>query len=368
MSVPSLQTYKVKPRQCRKFILDILYAREVPYIISSPGIGKSSLVKDASRELNLKVIDDRLSTADPTDLKGLPNFDKDGKAYFAPFTETYPVVGTPLPTDPIYDQDGKITGTHQYDGWNLFFDELPAATRSVQAAAFKPILDKMIGQNHLHPRLVMTAAGNLLTDRSVVNPLVTAMQTRLVTLHLVEDQEEWLADVAFKKNFDPRIIGFISQFGDKLMDFRPDHKDNTFACPRTWEKLNNQLKSYNARGIQLNDDHVPLLAGYVGSGIALEFLQYTKVWTKLVSVKQVLADPATIPIPQEPEIKWATVSMLMQHVDDKNFAAMSTYVNRFPDTSFKLLFYRMCLVNKPELRRHKDFSSAALLISQYLNP
>lgn len=368
MSTPSLTSYKVKPRACRRFVLDILQAGQVPFVVSSPGIGKSAIIKSVSDELNIKVIDERLSTADPTDLKGLPNFDKEGKAYFAPFTQTYPVVGSPLPTDPIYDEDGKQTGVHQYRGWNLFLDELPSATRNVLAATFKTMLDRMVGQYHLHPRVLITAAGNLMTDRAVVNPIPTALQTRMVHLELVADQEEWLADVAFKRKFDNRIIGFIGQFGDKLMDFRPDHKDKTFACPRTWDLLNNLLQSYAHRNIQLTDDHAPLIAGYVGSGVALEFLQYTKIWTKLVTVKQVVADPLTLPIPHEAEIKWATISMLMQNIDDKSFEAIATYVNRFPDTSFRLLFYRMCLVNKPEFRSHKAFGPGLQLISQYLNP
>jgi len=36
--------------------------------MSSPGLGKSDVVKQVAKELNLKVIDFRLSTADPTDL------------------------------------------------------------------------------------------------------------------------------------------------------------------------------------------------------------------------------------------------------------------------------------------------------------
>ena len=369
MSTPTLTTYKVKPRACRKFISDILYARQVPVVRTSPGVGKSALMREVCIEHNLKMIDHRLSTSEPTDMTGLPNFTEDGKAYFAPFSEIFPVVGDPLPTEDIWDEKGEsIIRVHQYAGWNLFMDELPSAARNVQAAAYKVFLDHMVGQRKLHPRVVLSAAGNLDTDRAVVNPIPTAMQTRLVHLELQADQEEWLADVAFKKKFDSRIIGFISQFGDKLMDFRPDHKDKTFACPRTWDFLNDQIQSYNRRGIQLTDEHALLFAGYIGFAVTLEFLQYIKVWSKLVSVKQVVADPLTLPIPVEAEIKWATVSMLMQNVRDDNFEAISMYINRFTDTSFKLLFYRMCLVKDSNIRSHKAFGPAAQLISQHLNP
>lgn len=368
MSTPSLTTYKVKPRAAARFVEDALRAGLVPYLSSSPGMGKSSIIKMISERLNLKTIDHRLSTSEPTDMSGLPNFDAKGGAYFAPFTQLFPVVGMELPTRKIYDKDGKAKGEHQYAGWNVFLDELPAAPRNVQAAAFKFILDRMVGQYHLHPEVLITAAGNLLTDRSVVNPLVTAMQSRLVHLEMEVCYEEWLQDVAVPHNFDKRIVGFIGQFGNgKLMDFRPDHHDKTFACPRTWEFLNKLLAMYTQRGISLTEEQLPLVAGVIGAGPALEFVQYAQVWTKLVTLRQILSDPKNLQVPTESAIKYATVGMMMQHVDDNNFKDLSTYVDRF-DMGFRVLFYRMVLAIRPTIRNHPAFGPAASLLAQHLNP
>lgn len=368
MSTPSLSTYKVKPRAAARLIRDILEAGLVPYVSSSPGVGKSTIIKGIGDMLELHNIDHRLSTSEPTDMSGLPNFDKNGYAYFAPFTQIFPVVGTPLPVRRLYDASGNVVGEKQLRGWNLFLDELPAAPRNVQAAAFKVILDRMVGQHYLHPNVVITAAGNLLSDRSVVNPLVTAMQSRLVHLEMEVCFKEWLQDVAFSGNFDKRIVGFIGQFGNsKLMDFRPDHQDKTFACPRTWEFLNRLLVNYARRNITLTDEHLPAIAGTIGAGVGLEFLQYAQVWSRLVTVNQILADPAQCPIPAEADIKWATVSMIMQHVDPQNFKDFSTYVDRF-DMAFRILFYRLILLRKPEFRTIPAFGPAVALISKDLNP
>lgn len=346
-------------------------AKLVPIVTSSPGVGKSAILDQVAKEINYFKIDERLSTADPTDLKGLPNFDTKGRAYFAPFTQTYPVVGMPLPTSPVYDEKGEVVGTKTHDGWILFFDEMNSAPKSVQAAAYKVVLDRMVGQFHLHPQVLMAAAGNLMTDRAVVNAMPTALQTRLVHLELEPNQEEWLADVAYPRKFDPRIIGYIGQFSDQLLDFKPDHKDRTFACPRTWEFLDNLLQSYKRRSISLGDEHTALVAGIVGSASALKFIQYTKVWADLVTVDQVVADPLTLPLPSGPqstEITWATITMLMQAADMTNFGAFTRYVNRIQDTSMKLLFYRMCLVQRKDLRDHPDFAQGAALISKHLTP
>ena len=88
-------------------------------LIGSPGVGKSDVIKQVAKSLNLKLIDFRLSTADPTDLSGLPFVDN-GRSVFLP-NEAFPIATDEIP-------DG-------FNGWLLFLDEISNAPMSVQAAA-----------------------------------------------------------------------------------------------------------------------------------------------------------------------------------------------------------------------------------------
>src|SRR5690554_4114819 len=90
-----MTTFKCTPRQTRRFTVHILQAGLVPYIQSSPGMGKSAIVRDIANEFDMELIDVRLSTCAPTDLTGLPHFNN-GIAEFMPF-DMFPVEGTPLP-------------------------------------------------------------------------------------------------------------------------------------------------------------------------------------------------------------------------------------------------------------------------------
>ena len=112
---------KCTPRMIRKFLLRSIYAGLVVNIVGSPAIGKSSVVHSVASELNLQVIDHRLSTSAPEDLSGLPHFDDKGFARFSPFADLFPLEHTPLP-------EGK-------EGWLLFLDEFSSAHKDVQAAA-----------------------------------------------------------------------------------------------------------------------------------------------------------------------------------------------------------------------------------------
>ncbi len=348
--------YRASPRKIKKFALKCLYAGLVPYIQSSPGMGKSSIVRTIARELNLKLIDHRLSTSAPEDLSGLPRFNERGEAVFAPFAELFPIRGQELPDK--HDDNGKVIG--KYDGWLVFLDEFNSASKSVQAAAYKLILDRMVGQQYLHDNCLMACAGNLATDRAIVNTISTAMQSRVIHLEMEVDFDDWLLDVALPQNYDSRIIAYLSQHPSKLMDFNPQHNEKTFSCPRTWGFMNSLIKDQ-----PVTDEETTLYAGTITSGVATNFVQFTKVYSSMPKVADILADPESYPVPTDMNTKWATVSSLLEHVTEDNLDTLSKFVDRM-DTTFRILFYRSVMVRQPQLRHVKAFTKALVTLQRYL--
>jgi hypothetical protein len=349
MSDPIL--YKCTPRQARRFITeDILPAGLVPFVHSSPGMGKSAMMHSIADEYQLQLIDHRLSTSTPEDLSGLPDFNRDldvPTATFRPF-DTFPVESTPVPA-------GK-------QGWLLFLDEANSATKNVQAASYKLVLDKQVGQHKLNPRVAVAMAGNLTTDRAIVTSLSTAMQSRIVHLELELDLREFLEDVAIPKGWDGRILGYLSYKGlPALHDFRPDHDDKTFNCPRTWEFMNRLIQ-----GKKVTEEKAALYAGTITSGTAADFVTYCLVAENLPKFRDIVGDPEGMFLPTDPPTRWNTVTHLMEHVDDDTFAPVAAYVNRLP-AEFRVLFFRALQIRKPKLREHPVFRKALLELSRYLH-
>lgn len=343
--------YRCTPRVAREYAIDALEAGLVPFIRSSPGIGKSSIMKAIAKAFNLEVIDIRLSTCAPEDLSGLPEFfdDKHGqrRARFVPF-EMFPLTLDTLP-------QGK-------DGWMIFYDEANSATKMVQAATYKVVLDRQIAQATLHERVVQSMAGNLDTDRAITTNLSTAMQSRLVHIEMEASYPEWDEDVALAENYDPRIRAFIGFDQKQLMDFKPDHDEKTFCCPRTWEFMNKLIK-----GKEVTHEKTGLYAGTITSGTAANFVTFCQLQGELITIKQVLADPTGSPVPDEAQRKWIIVTHLSSQVTENNFGTLCKYINRM-DLSFRLLFFRAVMVQHPELRAHPDFAHAMVELAKYLNP
>lgn len=238
-----------------------LIEQKVPtFLWGAPGIGKSSIVAQIATEKEMAFIDLRLALMDPTDLKGIPFYDKESHtALWAP-----PAF---LPTE------GEGI---------LFLDELNAAPPSVQASAYQLILDRKVGEYELPEGWAIVAAGNREGDRGVTYRMPSPLANRFVHFEMQVDVNDWRF-WAYKKGLDERIISYISYKSEHLFTFDAKSDIKSFATPRSWEYVNNILKSNLDEGLLLNT-----ISGAVGKDVAVGFLAFCKVMHKLPDINDIL--------------------------------------------------------------------------------
>jgi nucleoside diphosphate kinase len=324
---------QVKINQATSMVTDYIKAGIVPMIHGSPGIGKSQIVHQIAEEYGLKLVDMRLSQCDPTDLAGFPQIDTARqKAGYLPM-DTFPLEGEQPPAG--------------YNGWLLFFDEANSAPKAVQAAAYKIILDRMIGQRALHKKCALVAAGNLETDGAIVEEMSTALQSRMSHIELVVDPDTWV-EWAQKNNIHHMITSYIQFKPGQLYTFKPDHTDKTYACPRTWEFANRIMK------VTTDDspNRLPMLAGTLSEGVAREFRTFCKIYDDLPKPAQIIAAPDTLKVPTEPSILYALTGSISHNATTDNFGALMQYIKRLP-VEFQVVTMR------ETIRRNKSMMSHA---------
>ena len=325
---------KVNSIELKDLVKEALEAQLVPMISGSPAIGKSDIVRQVAKDFDLKVIDIRLSQSDPTDLAGFPKLDGK-KATYVPI-DTFPIEGDPLPINPETNKE--------YAGWLIFLDEINSGALAVQAAAYKLALDKMVGQHKLHKNVAIVAAGNLMTDKAIVNRMSTAMQSRLAHFELIVDPPIW-RKWATANNIDYRIISFIGFKPESLYQFKPDHNGNTYPSPRTWEFLNRIVKKYDK---EIPASRIPLMASVIDEAAAREFYAYAQVFENLITIPQIIANPTGIPVPEEPSIKYALSGSIGQHLTKDNAPQLMPFVSRMP-IEFQILSLQIGLERNKEI-------------------
>ena len=319
----------IYPKQAYNLTLKALRAKLTPMLIGSPGIGKSDLIKKVAEKTNLKVIDLRLSQMDPIMLSGLPFMSEgDTRSEFIP-PAYFPLEGDTIP-------DG-------YNGWLLLFDEINQASASIQAASYKIILDRMVGQIPLHKNVAIVAAGNLATDRAITHKMGTALQSRMVHLQLAIDTNQWI-EWGNKNNIDYRVLAYINFKPDALHIFDPSHNDCTFSCPRTWKFLSDILK--NEQTISL--DILPLMAGTVSEGVAREFYAFCSIFDDLITLPEIMEDPQNVVMPIEPSTIFALTSMIANSIKESNAKQLIVFVARMP-IEFQMICLKQAIMKNTEL-------------------
>jgi hypothetical protein len=252
--------------QAKKSLLKAFQVKRPLFLWGPPGIGKSELVEGIANELGGLMIDLRLGQMEPTDIRGIPFYNKDnGKMDWAPPVE--------LP-----DEDTAS----QYPIVVLFLDELNSAAPSVQSAAYQLILNRRIGKYRLPDNVVMVAAGNRESDKGVTYRMPTPLANRFIHQEMKVDFASW-QEWAVNNRIHKDVVGYLSFAKQDLYDFDAKSASRAFATPRSWTFVSQLLDD----GID-DETTTNLIAGTVGEGLAVKFMAHRKVASKMPNPKDIL--------------------------------------------------------------------------------
>ena len=329
--------FTVNAEQLAEALIEDISIGLTPMVTSSPGMGKSDIVRKVAARGNLKVIDLRVSQCEPVDMQGYPGVILDRMTFHTP--EYFPLEGDALPL--------HADGVTKYSGWLLFLDEFNSGNKQTEAAAYKLILDKAVYLHKLHPMCVIIAAGNLSTDRAIVNTQSTATTSRMTHYQLAISNQAWI-DWANEHGIDHRIISFIKFKPDSLHNFKPNTDELTFPCPRTWAFASKIIKSKAS----IEELTTIRLAGTVGDAAAVELTQFSRIYQDLPTIESILANPASgWKLPTQPDRQYAITTLLAHSADENNLPKIITAIERL-DLDFQVITFKDIYKKSPHLKDH----------------
>jgi hypothetical protein len=255
--------------QARKSILTAFKAKRPIFLWGPPGIGKSEVVADIAAELGGAVIDLRMAQMEPTDIRGIPYYNKDiSKMDWA---------------EPVELPDAEFAS--QYPVVVLFLDEMNSAPPSVQAAGYQLILNRRVGKYVLPDNVVIVAAGNRDSDKGVTYRMPMPLANRFVHLEMRPDFTAWQT-WAVNKGIHKDVVGYLSFAKQDIYDFDSKSSSRAFATPRSWTFVSDLLNDEENTD---NDTLFNLVAGSVGDGLATKFMAHRKVAGRMPSPTDILS-------------------------------------------------------------------------------
>lgn len=257
----------VTSKEARRAIKTCFKKQRPVFIWGPPGIGKSEMVAGLCAEMGGHMIDVRLGQMEPTDIRGIPFYNKDvNKMDWAP---------------PIDLPDEELAA--KYPIIVLFLDEMNSGAPAVQAAAYQLILNRRIGKYHLPKNVVIVAAGNREGDKGVTYRMPAPLANRFIHLEMRVDFDAW-QEWAVMNKVHPDVVGYVSFAKADLFDFDPKSPSRSFATPRSWVFVSELLKDDSADERTITE----LVAGTVGEGLAVKFTAHRKIASQLPMPIEVL--------------------------------------------------------------------------------
>jgi hypothetical protein len=254
--------------QARKAVLKAFQAKRPVFLWGPPGIGKSEVVQEISDELGGFVIDLRMAQMEPTDIRGIPYFNKDiNKMDWAA---------------PVDLPDEEFAS--QYPVVVLFLDEMNSAPPAVQAAGYQLILNRRVGKYKLPDNVVIVAAGNRDSDKGVTYRMPMPLANRFLHLEMRADFTAW-QNWAVDKGIHKDVVGYLSFAKQDLYEFDSKSASRAFATPRSWVFVSDLLKDEDVD----TDTLFNLVAGAVGEGLAVKFMAHRKVAGRMPEPSDILS-------------------------------------------------------------------------------
>lgn len=301
----------VTSEQARKALLKAFDTKRPVFMWGPPGIGKSEVVEGITNELGGLLIDLRMAQMEPTDIRGIPFFNKDlGKMDWAP------------PVD-LPDEETAA----QYPIVVLFLDEMNSAAPGVQAAGYQLILNRRVGKYKLPDNVVIVAAGNRDSDKGVTFRMPMPLANRFIHIEMRPDFTAWQT-WAVNKGIHKDVVGYLSFAKQDLYDFDAKGSSRAFATPRSWSFVSDLLKDEDCD----EDTLFNLIAGSVGEGLGVKFQAHRRIAGKMPQPSDILSGKVkTLDVKEISAMYSLTISMCYElrdavdhkKVDNAGFHAMA---------------------------------------------
>ena len=247
----------------------VLEDRKPVLIRGRHGVGKSQVVYQIAKDLELGVVERRASQMTEGDLMGLPVVDGDTTKWNAPdwFKEAC---------------DKAVL---------LFLDEVDRATMEVRQGIFELTDSRKLNGWHLHPDTIILAAvnGGEHGANYSVGEMDPAELDRWTCFDIEPTVEDWL-DWA-KGNVSTLVWDFINQNRNHLEHNDDPEPNKVYPSRRSWHRFSDCLTTGNLVEDKSKLDVVFHLAtGYVGFEAAVGFKDFVETYESIVTPEDVLRD------------------------------------------------------------------------------
>lgn len=287
-------------------VLKTLIAKQINVcVIGSPGLGKTSVVRQVAKDIGYDVIEKHLPTMLVEDF-GIPYIDANGTTFSYRMPEWYPYEGKP----------------NLAEKGILFFDDRNQANADIQKVLANIQQARTLHGVPLAKGWTVISTGNKSTDRAGANRILSHLSDREIAIEFdadLNDSCQW----ALANGVHPAVVAFWRFRPDNMYKFDPNQDKN--PTMRSWTEGISPLIGTLEKSVELE-----VFKGRIGEAAATEFSAFLGIYESLPNIDMLLMKPDTAEVPKKGNVLYAVAAAIAHRANKDNIDKVLTYSRRMP--------------------------------------
>ena len=237
----------------------------------------------------------------------------------------------------------------------VMLDEVTKANKLLQVIFTRLMLERTVGDTSLPAGSIVFATGNNVSD-GVGDTLSAHVINRLCIVNVRKPDAArwnlWATDNAISRivrswvAMNPSCLASYLDGGQEENPyiFNPTRPVTSFITPRSLVGADEVVKNRDKLGSYVTQ---AALAGLCGAAFADNFAAFMSMEKELVSVKDIIANPDTVSLPEKPAVLFMTMFNAVDTIETQDdLSAFMQFVNRIKSEEVQECFFTMAYQSK----------------------
>ena len=237
----------------------------------------------------------------------------------------------------------------------IMLDEVTKANKLLQVIFTRLMLERTVGDTSLPAGSIVFATGNNVSD-GVGDTLSAHVINRLCIVNVRKPDAArwnlWATDNGISRivrswvAMNPSCLASYLDGGQEENPyiFNPTRPVTSFVTPRSLVGADEVVKNRDKLGTYVTQ---AALAGLCGAAFADNFAAFMSMEKELVSVKDIIANPDTVSLPEKPAVLFMTMFNAVDTIETQDdLSAFMQFVNRIKSEEVQECFFTMAYQSK----------------------
>lgn len=332
----------------------VALGNEITFIVEGHiGSSKSSLAYDVAGALptHRMVYIDMASIADTGDFQ-LPAVNHDTK------------------TSTFYPNESL--GLHTDQPMIIVFDEIGKTSQAVLNSILPALNERRWGNTYFHADTIVFATTNMGSE-NVGDVMKPHVRNRITMVRMEKPNAQETIAYGINNGMHPIVAAWIDRNpqcfesfedvenpDDNPYIYHPKVQRPAFVTHRSMSRASTILHKQDV----LNTETLThLLCGTIGAPAALDLMTFIRLADQLPTRSEIIGNPSKAQVPDSPSAMVLLVCQAVHWVDEGNFDAWMTYMNRFNGNEVKALFMLQITKHKEKVlwaSRNQSYTTYAM--------